>query len=165
MLSLIGSIIGFAGSVVPGVLDHYKKKEDNKIKLEVMKMQADLMREKADIDLIKFHAMAEDNEHQRLINHDIAIAKGPLAWLRSSVRPTITYMFFALFAAVKIAALNEAMYPSNVIDANGNPVKPVPFATAIETVWDEETQAIFAAIISFWFGSRAIEVSRKRVGG
>lgn len=159
MLSIIGSVIGFAGSVIPGVLDHFKKKEDNKIKLEVMKMQADLMRERADIDLIKFHAMAEDNEHQRLINHDISIAKGPLAWLRSSVRPTITYMFFALFAAVKIAALNEAMYPSS------NSTQAVPFATAIETVWDDETQAIFAAIISFWFGSRAIEVSRKRMGG
>jgi len=158
MLSIIGSIIGFAGSVVPGVLEHFKKKEDNKIKLEVMKMQADLMRERADIDLIKFHAMAEDNEHQRLINHDIAIAKGPLAWLRSSVRPTITYLFFALFAAVKIAALDEAMNPPNTD-------KPVPFAQAIEVVWDEETQAIFAAIISFWFGSRAIEVSRKRIGG
>jgi hypothetical protein len=29
-------------------------------------------------------------------------------------------------------------------------------------VWDDETQAIFAAIISFWFGSRAIEKGRKK---
>jgi hypothetical protein len=28
-------------------------------------------------------------------------------------------------------------------------------------VWDSETQGIFAAIISFWFGSRALE---KRAG-
>ena len=26
-----------------------------------------------------------------------------------------------------------------------------------DVIWDEQSQAIFAAITSFWFGSRAIE--------
>ena len=37
-----------------------------------------------------------------------------------------------------------------------------PFADAIQLLWDDETKAIFAAIISFWFGSRAVEKARKR---
>ena len=37
-----------------------------------------------------------------------------------------------------------------------------PFADAINLLWDEETKAIFGAIISFWFGSRAVEKARRK---
>lgn len=147
MLTLLGSIVGFLGSAVPTIFEHMSKKEDNKKQLEIMKMQTELAKQNADIDLMKFQAMALDNEHQRLIAHDIAMQKdsGPLSWLRKSVRPIITYLFFALFACVKVSTLMVAL--ENTQD----------FQTAILIVWDEETQAIFAAIISFWFGSRALE--------
>jgi len=147
MLSLLGSIIGFLGSTAPSIVDHFGKKEENKLRLEMMKMQTELAKEHAEIDLTKFQAMALDNEHQRLIAHDIAIQQdiGPLSWLRKSVRPIITYLFFSLFAAVKISALVVALETTQ------------DFNSAILVVWDEETQAIFAAIISFWFGSRALE--------
>ena len=147
MLSILGSLIGFAGSALPAVLGHFKEKESTKKQLELAKLQADLVKQGAEIDLMKFNAMAIDNEHERLIKHDIAMQQdhGPLAWLRKSVRPTITYMFFFLFAAVKVSTLQVALADT------GN------FNDAILIVWDDETQAMFAAIISFWFGSRAIE--------
>ena len=40
--------------------------------------------------------------------------------------------------------------------------KGTEFSEAIKLLWDDETKAIFAAIISFWFGSRAIEKARQR---
>lgn len=156
MLTILGSLLGFAGSTIPSIVDHFKAKEENKLTLEVLRMQGELAKEKADIDLIKFRAMAQDNEHQRLINHDIALAnsKGPLSWLRTSVRPVITYLFFALFATVKVASMNvaleEARGADGVLDAK-------EFNIAMEQVWDDETAGIFAAIISFWFGRRALE--------
>ena len=36
------------------------------------------------------------------------------------------------------------------------------FSEAINILWDDDTKAIFAAIISFWFGSRAIDKSRRK---
>jgi hypothetical protein len=147
MLTLIGSLLGFAGSAIPGVLEHFTRKEDNKKHLEIMKVQADLIKQNAEIDMQKFSMMAIDNEHARLIQHDIALQEdqGALAWLRKSVRPVITYLFFSLFAAVKVSTLYHGMEAGQ------------DFYTAINLAWDEETQGIFAAIISFWFGSRAIE--------
>lgn len=147
MLTLLGSLLGFAGSTVPAVFNHIQKKEQNKKEIEVMKMQAELAKQNADIDLMKFNSMAIDNEHQRLIAHDIAIqqSNGPLSSLSKSVRPVITYLFFTLFAAVKISALIIAIDNTDNLNA------------AMQIVWDEETQAMFAAIISFWFGSRALE--------
>jgi len=152
MLSVLGSLIGFAGSALPSVLDHFQSKEKNKRDMELLRLQSELMKQDAEIDLMKFHARAADDEHARLIEHDIAMQKdtGFMAGLRKSVRPVITYLFFALFAAVKISALMVAMKTTG------------DFNIAINIVWDAETQAIFAAIISFWFGSRALEKRTKK---
>ena len=62
----------------------------------------------------------------------------------------ITYAFFGLFATIEITLLMEALE------------KGTEFSEAIQLLWDEDTKAIFAAIISFWFGSRAIDKARKR---
>lgn len=147
MVTLLGSLIGFLGSALPSVLGFFNKKQEQSAQLEVIKLQADLSKQGAQIDLMKFHAMAADNEHQRLLEHDTAMQKdtGPLSWLRKSVRPIITYLFFTLFALVKVTTLVHGYEESD------------NFYTAVHIVWDSETQAIFAAIISFWFGSRALE--------
>ena len=91
-----------------------------------------------------------DKEHQRLIDHDISINQGTgfIAGLQKSVRPVITYCFFGLFAVIEVTLLMEAME------------KGENFSDAINILWDDDTKAIFAAIISFWFGSRAIDKTR-----
>jgi hypothetical protein len=61
----------------------------------------------------------------------------------------ITYAFFLLFATIEITLLMEAL------KAGTN------FSEAINVLWDDETKGIFAAILSFWFGSRAIDKARK----
>ena len=38
----------------------------------------------------------------------------------------------------------------------------IDLAAALDTLWDDDTKAIFAAIISFWFGSRAVDKARER---
>jgi|TARA_B110000977_G_scaffold183285_1_gene245789 hypothetical protein len=146
MLSLLGTLIGFAGSAVPAVLGHFKEKQASKDNLAILEMQGKLARDGVELNLMEFRERAADDEHKRLIQHDIAISKDTsfMGQIRSSVRPVITYLFFSLFAAVKVSALMVAM--NNTADFN----------TAINMVWDAETQAIFAAIISFWFGSRAL---------
>jgi hypothetical protein len=150
--SVLGALTGFGGSVVPAVLDYFKGKQEAKQKSEMMAMQVDLMKTGAEIDLKKFYAMANDDEHARLIQHDIAMQEdtGFMAGLRKSVRPVITYMFFALFVAVEGTLIWHALNSGEQL------------VDVMNHVWDDETQAIFAAIISFWFGSRAIEKGRKK---
>lgn len=152
MLTLLGSILGFVGSAIPEVVGIFKEKEKNKNELEIMKLQVEAVKQQATLDLMNYRAMAQDKEHERVIEHDIAIqnSSGPLSWLSKSVRPVITYLFFALFASVKIASLSIAM------EDTGN------FQQAILLVWDEETQGMFAAIISYWFGRRALEKMNRK---
>ena len=152
MLSILGSLIGFAGAAIPSVTDIFKEKDQRKHELEKMKAMAALKKEGMEFDLKMFEAKANDEEHKRLMAHDIAISQGTgfMSGLQKSVRPVITYCLFGLFAAIEITLLMDA------IENN------VEFSSAIKLLWDEDTKAIFAAIISFWFGSRALEKSRKK---
>ena len=39
MLSLLGSLLGFGGSIIPGILDSFKKKQDQKFELKKIEVQ------------------------------------------------------------------------------------------------------------------------------
>ena len=131
-------------------MDHFKTKQNNALELDKMRLHAELRKEGYDYDMKMFDKQAADNEHQRLIEHDISINKstGIIAGLQKSVRPVITYAFFGLFATIEVTLLMNAI-------ENGT-----PFNEAVTLLWDDDTKAIFAAIISFWFGSRAIDKAR-----
>ena len=96
MLSILGSLLGFASSAVPAITDSFARKQDNKHELDKMKMMAELRKAGYDHDLKAYEAMGADKEHDRLIQHDIAInqSSGIIAGLQKSVRPVITYAVF-----------------------------------------------------------------------
>ena len=152
MLSLLGSLLGFAGSAVPAITDHYAKKNEQKFELDKMRVAADIHKQGAADALIAFQAKAGDEEHARLIQHDISINQGQgwISALQRSVRPVITYSFFLLFVTIEVVLLRQA------IEAG------MSVSESILILWDEDTKSIFAAIISFWFGSRAIDKARSK---
>ncbi|MGB1877548.1 MAG: hypothetical protein ACPHGY_11625, partial [Rhodospirillaceae bacterium] len=98
-------------------------------------------------------AQAEIEETKGLYEHDRSIdAGGFVNALRGSVRPILTYLFFIAFASVK-GVMIYAMIENQNID----------WVTAVESAWDDETQAIFSAIIAFWFGNRAMSKAHARI--
>jgi len=152
MLSgILGSLLGFGGSVVPAITDHFKAKNEQKFELAKMEKMAQLRQAGFDQEFKMYETQADDKEHDRLIKHDISINQGTgfISGLQKSVRPVITYCFFGLFAVIEVTLLMDALE------------KGTDFSEAIKILWDEDTKAIFAAIISFWFGSRAIDKARK----
>ena len=152
MSGLLGSLLGFGGSVIPAITDHFAKKADNKFELQKMEKMAELRAAGFDHEVKMFETQAADNEHKRLIEHDISINAGTgfIAGLQKSVRPIITYCFFGLFAAIEVSLLLEALEQGANI------------RESLNILWDDDTKAIFAAIISFWFGSRAVEKARRK---
>ena len=65
------------------------------------------------------------------------------------MRPVITYLFFAMFAAVKGTLIYALIASQNV-----------EWTAAIQAAWDDDTAAIFSAIMAFWFGNRAMSKAR-----
>jgi hypothetical protein len=149
MLSLLGSLLGFGTSFLPKVMDFFQDKQDKKHELAVMEVQIRQQKELATQKLEAINVEADIREIEALQK---SIQPSGVKWidgLRCSVRPVITYSFFCLFIFVEVAA-----YLS--LTARG-----VSGLDAAALIWDEETKALFAAVISFWFGGRAIARLRR----
>ena len=145
MMSLLGSLLGFGTSFLPEVLNFFKAGQEHKQKLETMKMEAELMEKRSALKLQELDKQADIAETKGIYEHDRSIdAGGFVNALRGSVRPVITYAFFLMFAATEVVIIVK------VLETGGD------WKDAVELMWTPETQGLFAAIMSFWFGNRAV---------
>ena len=153
MISLLGTLIGFGTSIVPEVLGYFKQKQANEQQLNMLEAKAKYASQLSELKLKELDAEADIQETKSIYEHDRTIDASPfIDSLRGSVRPVITYLFFIMFICVK-ATLMYALISGQNID----------WTVAIETAWDTETQAIFSAILAFWFGNRAMSKARKYI--
>ena len=68
MLSgIVGSLLGFGGSVVPAVTEYFGKKQDNAFELKKMEKKAQLIKAGYTHEMQMFEQQASDKEHARLI--------------------------------------------------------------------------------------------------
>ena len=153
MITLLGSLLGFGTSFLPEILNYFKAGQDHKHNLERMSLEMDMMAKRNELKLNIIDKQAEIKETEGLYKHDSMDAGGFINALRGSVRPIITYAFFSLFVAIKITALLSLM-------GNGG----MGWTMALDTIWDDQTAGLFASIMSFWFGSRAVSKYYKTKG-
>jgi maltodextrin utilization protein YvdJ len=168
MLTLFSTLISFLMGGLPKILDFFQDRSDKKHELELAQMQ--IARE-IEMRKLGFEAQervenihtqqieletksneklsliaAQQAEMQAIYAHDTALNEGTSQWMknfRASVRPAITYGFFFLLVAIDCALVFHG-FTNNV-----------SFEDMADQLWDDETQALFAAIISFHFGGRA----------
>lgn len=143
MIALLGSLLGFGTSFLPQVLGFFQQKQDHKNRMEEMRLKAEIASHGIQDEILKLDKQAEIAETKALYAYANPTS-GFAATLSASVRPVITYMFFGLFLAVKAVILLK------VLEDGGD------WKDAVPLMFDEETQALFSAIISFWFGNRAV---------
>jgi len=144
MMTLLGSLLGFGSSFLPEVLNFFKAGQEHKQKMESMKLEMELMSRRSELQLNMLDKQADIKETEGLYKHDSIDAGGFVNALRGSVRPVITYAFFGLFVAVQVVIMVKVM------DEGGD------WASAVTLMWTPETSGLFAAIMSFWFGNRAV---------
>ena len=150
MMTLLGSLLGFGSSFLPEVLNFFKAGQEHKQKMESMKLEMELMSKRSELQLSLLDKQADIKETEGLYKHDSIDAGGFVNALRGSVRPVITYAFFGLFVAVQVVIMVKVM------DEGGN------WAAAVTLMWTAETSGLFAAIMSFWFGNRAVSKYLKK---
>jgi D-alanyl-D-alanine carboxypeptidase len=159
MLTILSTVVSFLMGGVPKILDMFQDKSDKKHELELARMQTERemqMMERgyaaqAKIEEIRTDQIAIQSEaqtHMALLQHDIESAKGASLWVinaRAMVRPAITYGMFALLVFVDIFGFLYAFKTG------------VAFDTALNLLWDDDSQQIFASIIAFYFGGQAFK--------
>lgn len=145
MLTGIISILGMLAGVAPGVLQYMSLRANNAqaVAIEQLRIQAAKDGVALQVDLERARA---DTEQQRRV-YDFASAPSGIKWvdaLAVFVRPYITLIMFHAWIALEALLLVYGI-------ANG-----VPLEKMATMLWSEDVQGMFAAIVGFWFGDRAI---------
>jgi len=155
MLSLLATIVGGLTGILPGILDFFNRKMQLEYDYERAKLNMDIIKFRAEMEMDIINAQADAFEGESLRRHDSSIdSEGFIGALRASVRPIITYLFFFLFIFVKIMTVYTFINSGTSGDWLGD---SLAWAEIYPLIWDNETQAIFGAVIGFWFGSRVME--------
>lgn len=140
MLTLIGSALGFATSFAPKLLGLWEARQDRKHELAMIETQADAQAKLQEGRVEEAVIDAGIREIESMHRHDAAALQGAHRWVKSlaaSVRPVITYAFWIEFATLTILLAADVITESQY-----------------HKIWDQDMKAIFAAIVSYWFGSR-----------
>ncbi len=157
MLTLFTTLISFLSGGLPKLLDFFQDKQDKKHELALAQIQVQMQLEaqKAgfqaqerveEIHTEQIQIQTQATERQALYAHDIEIGKGAAQWVinaRAMVRPTVTYGLFFLLVAIDIAGVWYAWTMN------------VPFPDMMKLIWGDDTQIIWASVVSFWFGTQA----------
>ena len=151
MLTLLGALLGFFSSSFPEVLKFFNQKRDRAHELSIMDKQIELAKSGQISRLEEVRLQAESAEQVALYQHaQLSSVKQTSLWvdaLAASVRPVITYAFFGLYGVIKVS---QWMLLTHTLSA----------AQSFVFLWSAEDEALFAAVMSFWFGHRAL-IKRK----
>lgn len=139
MITLLGSLLGFISAAFPDFLKLWRDAADRKHELTILQMQMEQQAQGHINRLEEINVQADIAESRALYR----TYNTGIRWvdaLNGTVRPIIAYSFFILYAVVKIMQFSADL----------------PWL-----IWTQEDQAIFAGIISFYFGQRAMSKLRQ----
>ncbi len=145
MITLLSALLGFFGAMTPDILGLLRDRADRRHELAILALQ--IKQQEAGhsqrLEEIRIAAQAKEMTAIYKTYHS------GVRWvdaLNATVRPVLAYAFFLLYAGVK-------WHQFMLIDGS------LPWA--VPSLWQEEDQAIFAGIISFYFGQRSFAKAKK----
>ncbi len=144
MSALIGSLAGFLSSFIPELFHFLRDSKDKEHELRLIDRQIEAIKIQGSsrLDEIQIKAEAEESKYLYL-----QASYCNIKWvdgLSALVRPLITYTFFLLYIALKVAIFHKS----------GNHA----------IIWTSEDQGIFCAVIGFWFGQRSFKARMESNG-
>ncbi len=143
MITLLASIAGFVSSIIPEVVKYFKDVNDKKHELAILDKQIQYNQTAASRSLEEIHISRDIQEQASLY----ATYKTEITWVdavNGLVRPILAYSFFITYMIVKYLQYAAISRTSHVIEY-------------IEIIWSTDDQAIFAGIISFYYGQRTFQ--------
>ncbi|MDX1923847.1 MAG: hypothetical protein SFT91_01220 [Rickettsiaceae bacterium] len=141
MITLLASIAGFITSMIPEIVKFMKDQNDKKHELDILSMQMEISKLRIDGSLDEVRASYDTSEIANLY----ATFKTGINWidaLNGSVRPVMAYSFFGLYSFLKYVQYCAITKSGEII--------PIYY----DILWTTDDQAIFAGIISFYYGQR-----------
>jgi CHAT domain-containing protein len=143
--TLLGGLLGGVFRLVPEVLKFMDAKNERAHELSMQAANLESDKAKYANQLAVTNLQVEASQFSSAVSALQEALKGQfqltgnklIDGLNMSVRPVLTYSFFALYAGIKLAALT-----------NGAP---------IASLWGVDDQALFSGIMSFYFLGRVFD--------
>jgi hypothetical protein len=144
---------------VPKLLDFFQDKSDKSHELQMAQMQTErelkmleagyvAQAKVEDIRTEQIAIQSAEKEREAIYAHDIALGEGAAQWVinaRAFTRSFITYGMFFMFMFVEVFGFLYAWKTG------------INFEVALDVLWDNDTQTIWASVVSFWFGTQAFK--------
>lgn len=146
MVTLLASLAGFISSIFPEILKLIKDSKDKKHELAIFDRQLEIQKSGINSRMQELAAYTDIAASKALYK----TYKTGIYWvdaLNGTVRPVLAYSFFMLYAAVKYLQYSALSYD-------------IPLAAYLDILWNQDDQAIFAGITSFYFGQRSLSKLR-----
>ena len=144
--TLISSFLGFFGAGFPKILDYFQDKQDKKHEITLLNLQMEANREAAKQQSIDRLAEIKAQENIQEIKSIYKTFNVGVKWvdaLNGLVRPVIAFLLIGLYCVIEYMIFD-------IILTSGNMDLDM-----LEFLWGEDDQALFCAIIAYYFGSRA----------
>jgi hypothetical protein len=147
MITLLATISGFLGSILPECIKFLRDKTDKKHELDILDRQIQYSQ-------LRSNQRLEEIYISRDIANSLALTNTyntGIIWVdafNGTVRPLLAYSFFILYAVIKYTE-----YKALGGDFSLN---------QLYSIWNIDDQAIFASIISFYFGQRTFNKAMGR---
>lgn len=146
MLALLSPFLGLLGSLLPSIIRIFERKQELQFQTETLKLQMEAAVQNAQVQIAIEDAKADVADAQSVRSYDNNVDGGRfINALRASIRPVITYVFFITFIVIKSIVIY-------VMVQRGDSMTQM-----IASVWDQDTMALFGAVMGFWFGARILE--------
>lgn len=159
MIAILSALIGFLSAAFPELISVFREKQDKQHEVKLLEMQMQHQREartqQHQLRLEEIRLEADTSEQHALNARLMPIGVAWVDALAASVRPVVSYLFFTLYACVKIAQFHLLTKPT------------LPWQEALSTsqalvvLWGENDMALFTTIMAFWFGQRTIAKFRR----
>lgn len=146
MLALIGvlpAILGALAGMVPAIIQFFTLKANNAQQLALAQLQLQAAKDGGALQIDLANSQADLRQADHIYGFGAGLSG--IKWvdaLAIFIRPFLTLAFFCIWAVMELFLF---VYAVNTGYDLGQLVK---------LLWPSETQAMFAAIIGFWFGDR-----------
>jgi hypothetical protein len=147
MITLLASLFGLLGSTLPNIFKLFQDNQDKAQELAIMQMQIEYAKLNLATQLKEVQVGADASEFKTLYT----TYNTGIHWvdaLNGCVRPIVAFSFFFLFFLTKLPCIALAFHDISQGQAFSE--------TIMYGLWSDNDSAIFAGIIAFYFGSRAM---------
>jgi hypothetical protein len=148
MITLLAALAGFISSLIPEILKFFTDKYDKKHEIQLLEYQIRIQKLVHNQRLEEINASGNTEEIRALYK----TYQTGVSWvdaLNGTVRPILAYSFFGIYTFIKFLQYKII-------------INSISLYEVINILWNVDDQAIFAGIISFYFGQRAVLKLRSR---